>query len=415
MSRLAKHLQFASSVVASSGGGSPDGTGARLQDQIPREISAAVAKIIGYRDWVFVQQRTAGGRTWPKYDTGTITLTIGDTKVLGADGAAFTRAYQHGLLEVTPTGSTLNRPRIRTVDTPTQFQMYHPWPLPTEAGLKYAIYQDTYPLRYDVEAVQDDSIIMHGRQHPLWRIDRQDLNFYLGSQSGFAVGEPQRWIDDDSYDVDLWNDGQVATATKGSDALVGDGAANWTDPLLTVDAPGDVLRDQSVDILIPTLYFPNGIQQVDSDTTLTLARKFQGASTIVGGTDYVFGRAGSPLLTFYPPPTDARAFIYQYSYQFFGLFSADDFCPIPARWDHVVDELAASRILLQYKGSESIRAQAAAHFARFRDALEDMAAKDHPQRDAVGKMEDHALAWDYWGGPFRRPEFTGPQYWRASG
>lgn len=416
MSRLIDHVRYVAGVVGTSRAGSATAVGPQLSSMVIREVNHAVRRIWGFRDWARFGTRDHTGRVWAQENTGTITLTQGSRIVTGA-GTAFNKSHQHGLIEVGITGGLTLRQRIRTVDSPTQLQLMGPWGTAGQAGTSFVLYQDTYPLPFDAQNVEDRSVNLFDLAEPLWRIDRRDLDILHGSTTSFATGEPQRYIDDEVSDYDLWataDDSGAGTVaiTANTTALVGTGTS-WDDTILNVGTLGDVLLDWPVQLISANLSTINGIDAVASGTGITLRQKYRGATETA--VDYIFGPAGTPLIMFWPPPTESTAWSCRYRLKHIDLVNDDDVCLIPPQWDHVVDELAASRALFQMKGGEAVQAQAHAHYARFQAAILDMAAWDHPQKKHASRMGDQGLLWEFLGGMSDVPEFAGPQYWRANG
>ena len=79
----------------------------------------------------------------------------------------------------------------------------------------------------------------------------------------------------------------------------------------------------------------------------TLKDKYRGATET--GLNYEVGGQGTRMIEFDPPPERAAVFVYLYYATFLGLYNDDDESPIPQRWDGVVNDLAAYRILKHLK------------------------------------------------------------------
>lgn len=410
MSRLIDHVRYVGGVVGTSRGGSSTAVGPKLQDMIVAEVNHAVRRVWGAWPWTKFGVRDYLGRTFDDYSTGTVTVTQGLATITGS-GTSWTKAYEHGIVQVAPTGNVDIRLRVRSVDSATQLTLMGPWGAATEAGLTYTLFQDTYPLAHDASSIVDRSLNLHDLAEPLSRIDRRDLDLLHGSTTAWATGEPQRYIDDEVVDYPLWNAGTVTTVA-GSTALVGS-SSDWNNTLLQVNNAGDVLVNMPIMVYTTTgISAINQIASVTDGTNLVLKQPFRGPSE--AGVTYDILPAGSPLVQLWPPADSATSLSYRYRLRHIDLVNNNDVCLIPSQWDGVVDHLAASRALLQMKGGPEVQAQAQAQFLMFKEEFLDMVSWDHPQKKHPSRMMDQGLVWEFLGGVGDTPTFAGPSYWRAT-
>jgi hypothetical protein len=416
MSRLLDYVEYGQSVVRTSGGVEANDTGARLHSRVKREAVAAVRQILGIRKWDFMY-RTGGGTTWPVIDdTTTATLTKGSRTVSLSDNVIH-KGYERGIFEVTSTGEDTFRYPVAEVLTPSAFNLPlgMRWPYDTEASLSYRIWQPRYPLPYDMGSILIGSVRMEGVSHPLYRIGRAEIEYRYGSQ-GWSGGDPNRWIDDYWAGDPLWShdisdpDGTI-NVTADSTAATG-ANMNLDNVVLVENNAGDVLEGWPIKVFTPALSYINGVAVVTGANALTLAQKFRGAT----GTTlkYEIGGQGTRMVEFYPPPERAALYAYLYYASFLGLYNDNDESPIPTRWEGVVNDLLAARLLFDMKGGENIQSDALAHLRAYKVQLEDMESEDHPHADHPGYLQDNGLTWEYFGLDPDFPVLAGYNYWPVS-
>lgn len=413
MSRLLDHVEYGQAIVSTSGAGLSGDTGPRLSAHIKREVNASIRQILGVRKWDFMY-RTGGGQTWGLLDDASTASMINGSRQVTLSSAVLSKAYERGIFEVTSTGEDAFRYNIGDVTSTTQFNLESRWPYDTEAALSYRIWQPRYPLPFDMGSILIGSVRMEGTNHPLYRVGRAEIEYRYGSQ-GWSGGDPNRWIDDFYSGDPLWSFDIPAVSSvdvvADSLALAGTGL-DFTNAILKVNNDGDVLEGWPLKVHTTAKSFWNGIRTVKTITTADLAQKFRGATQT--GANFEIGGPGTRMIEFYPPPEREALFAYLYYSTFLGLFNDNDESPIPQRWDNVVNDLMAARLLFQLKGDDSIQAQAASHLRAYAVELGDMEAEDHPHADHPGYLQDNGLNWEYFGFDPDFPVLAGYNYFPVS-
>ncbi len=421
MSRLFEHLEYLGPIAATSGRGGAGETGPRLFAHLKRELNASISQILGVRKWDFMY-KTGGGRTWAFIDDATTVSMTKGKRLVTVSGAVLSKAYEKGIFEVTSTGEQSTRYNIDEVLSTTTFKLDSRWPYDTEAGISYRIWQQRYPCAYDCGSILIGSVRMEGTSHALHRIARQEIEFRQGSQ-GWSGGDPNRWIDDYWKGKPLWShdispsDSTIDVTAESADFTGTDMALD--DVLLQVDNPGDVVEGWPISVISGNKSYRNAIKEVATATTGTFHEGFRGPTAALA--KYEIGR-GTRMIEFYPPPERASLFAYLYYRKFFGLFNDNDESPIPQEWDHVVNDLAAARILFQAKGSEASIAQARQHLVNVfgprghyeRGSLCDMESSDHPHADHAGFLADNGIPWEFFGYDPEFPVLAGYAHFRGS-
>jgi hypothetical protein len=398
MSRLLDYVEYGQAIAATSGGVQASDTGAKLKAHIKREVNESIRQIIGVRHWDFMY-RTGGGRTWPVIDDDAVTATVtaGEREVT-LSSAVLSKAYERGIIEITSTGEDTFRYPIDDVTSTTTFNLLMRWPYDTEASLACRIWQPRYPLPYDMGSILLGSVRMEGVNHPLYRIDRHEIEYRMGAQ-GWTGGDPNQWTDDFWEGHPIWahDISPVASTVSVTADSVTLGGANlaFDNALLKVSADGDVLEGWTLKVHSTAKSYLNGIKVVSGATAAELAQKYRGATEATR--KYEIGGQGTRILEFYPPPERSAIFAYLYYSAFHGLYNDNDESPIPSRWDGVVNSLLAARILFHKEGDESTQRTARSHLRAYAAQLEDMESEDHPHADHPGYLRDNGLRWEFFG------------------
>jgi len=369
--------------VMSSFGAEFKGRAEHLLDDVLKDFCAQ-------RNWRF-RRGHFQGRTYPVYETGTINVTKGDPVITGV-GTTWSKAYEGGLLVISPaSGSDVWR-RVDLVSATTSLRLLSPYLGDTDTGLSYKLYQDTYWLPFDCEGVLAGNLWIEGYSDPLLprdadyiealtRLDAPSIDDPRMYCDGF-VNERLLWSSDD----DAGNPGTVAISA-GSLTVAGTGTS-WDSDLLKVDTTGDVLEGVPIDLELPDKsdgtpdrVRRNGIANVTGATAMQLREAMQHDGGNISAIEYKAGRRGLKKIRLHPVPATAKTFGGLYRRAYMGMFADDDESGVPDEFDFAINALASWYILRQIPGND-------AHIAVMRDyegqaqvALQKAAAKDWSNRE----------------------------------